>query len=87
MTNNDTPTPAIFDRMEDLGHGFGYLGARRVAKDEGKSTTEIDLMVIAAAVAAGFDQLSLLEWADSRPGRWFGEAAFNGVIHKAFLPC
>jgi hypothetical protein len=84
-------TTAVFDEMsrDDRWLGFGYLGERRNVLNahpdevaEGCPAPEmvpaVDQRVIDTANARGWDYDGLFEWANSKSGRWLGDATFGG---------
>lgn len=83
-------TTADFDRMttDERWGGYGYLGERGIQQREGRDTTEADARALAAANAEGMTYEALLEWADSKLGRWYGDCMFgsHGQHAELYLP-
>jgi len=79
---------ADLDRMtrDPRWNGFGYLGQRHhaltsddpEAPAQPERVAEADADVVRRANAAGMDYDALLAWADSRPGRHYGDVVFGG---------
>ena len=81
-------TTADLDRMyrNDEWEGFGYLGERRHQTQEARDAA--DTKVLAEANRLGLTADQLFEWANSRPGRWYGDCMFgaNGQHADDYLP-
>lgn len=62
--------------------GWGYLGERSRALDAGQHTQVVaaDGALLTAATERGWDYEALFAFANSRPGRWFGDVAFGGPV-------
>lgn len=61
--------------------GFGYLGERERAMRtaEGRElAAAADAWVLFVAGSEGWTAGELFAWLDSKPGRWYGDAAFGG---------
>ena len=56
--------------------GFGYLGCREYMT--GKQKAYGDRQLLKFANANGWDLSDLFYWADSKAGRWFGDAIVGG---------
>jgi hypothetical protein len=56
--------------------GFGYLGCREYMT--GKQKAYGDRQLVKFANANGWDMSDLFYWADSKAGRWFGDAIVGG---------
>lgn len=71
-----TNTYRTFEQMttDPKWEGWGYLGGRERAMDEGHDVTDADRQVIEHAEAHGWTDADLFTWANSRSGRWFAEA-------------
>ena len=76
MTNNLTVTDieGAYEHPEWLG--WGYLGERQREESRRKVETA-DKAVIRFANEEGWDYDQLFWWLNSKPGRWFGDAAFG----------
>ena len=60
--------------------GFGYLGARRNELSERPERVRLaDLIVVKVANEQGWDRETLFHWANSKLGRWFGDAVFGST--------
>lgn len=88
MTTTVTPeiAEAIFEDDGELGHGFGYIGARRnqltstdpECPPQPTLVAEIDALLADYFVANGWTVDEVFDWADSKLGRWFGDVVFSG---------
>lgn len=86
-------TTADLDQMatnENWG-GFGYLGGRQNALDEGRTelVAKADAMALDAANAAGLTAIELFDnWANLKVGRWYADSMFgcNGLHAENYLP-
>lgn len=60
--------------------GFGYTGERAlaIAKAGALGATICDEVIAHEASKAGWSHWDLLDWVNSKNGRHFGEAFFNG---------
>jgi hypothetical protein len=78
-----------FDLMERDSEwlGYGYLGARRNELDSSdpehtprpEFVAEVDRRVLEHARRGGWTQRELFDWANSKLGRWLGDATFGSV--------
>jgi hypothetical protein len=74
-----TRTPAIFDtfvRRNDF-LGFGYIGSRRNALEEGWDVSTAD--ALALEMGARLTDDKLFAWANSKDGRWFADLMFGST--------
>lgn len=76
MTN--TTQTRTFDQMTESDEwlGFGYLGERSHAIENGQ-TDEV-AAADAFLLALNLTDKQLFTWANSKDGRWFGDAVFGG---------
>lgn len=83
-------TAADLDHMEtdERWLGWGYLGERARAFENGRDIEEADTRALAAANAEGLDYEALFEWANSKYGRWYGDCMFGagGQHAEMYLP-
>lgn len=82
-------TTADIERMYDhedwAGHGYLF---ERSYQDDAEKVAAADAWALAAANEAGMTFEQMFEWANSKPGRWFGDCVFGGNGHHAekYLP-
>jgi hypothetical protein len=70
-------TADVFDRMtfDDRWSGYGYIGERDRVDDAAAAAA--DQRIIEIVNNKGWDYERLFEWANSKRGRWFADAAFG----------
>lgn len=86
-------TTADLDQMttnENWG-GFGYLGGRQNALDEGRTelVAKADAMVLGAANELEMTAIQLFnQWANLKVGRWYADCWFgaDGQHAEGYLP-
>ena len=68
--------------------GFGYLGERRNAAEEGKDVSAADAKALEAANRAGLTGAEFFEWLNSKNGRWYADCMFGAYGQHAdeYLP-
>lgn len=81
-------TVDVLDEManDDRWLGYGYLGARRHARDASDPEAIVDpalvvradQMVIDAANRQHMTYERLFAWANNKTGRWYGDCMFGG---------
>lgn len=80
----------IFDTMytNPEWEGFGYLGERRREANSPEEIAEADQRAIAVAESLGMTEAQLFAWANSKIGRWYGDAMFGcaGRHAERYLP-
>ncbi len=93
MNNAPQLTSADLDQMttRDEWEGFGYLGGRQIAIEEGKTelVAKADAMALENANRAGWTADQLFDrWANQKVGRWYGDCWFGSNGHHAekYLP-
>lgn len=59
--------------------GFGYLG-ERARQDDLVLCEAVDQRIIDAANDAGWEYEDLFAWANSKLGRWLGDAMFGSSV-------
>ena len=86
-------TTADLDQMtsRDEWLGFGYLGGRRIALEEGRTdlVARADAMALENANRAGWNADQLFNsWANQKVGRWYADSWFgcNGKHAERYLP-
>ena len=80
LVSNYTTFAAMADHLE--WGGWGYIGGRMFIKDF-DLRTEADQIVLDHAVAQGWTDADLFEWANGRRGRHFADAAEYGDLAGA----